>query len=132
MNDEFIPVGIFAKINEVKIRSLYVSYFYDRKIGRTDRFKKIDGRLYVTSFYPQTKKIHDDIERVTELYYEISKNYESDFLLAKDLLKFLPFITVYNIYQTLVVFKFQKHTVKFIEAFEKLKAERSKDDSQVV
>ncbi|MBE3610531.1 hypothetical protein [Campylobacter californiensis] len=120
MDNEFMLAKIFASINNIKVRSLYVSFCYDKKIGRTDRFKKIDGRLYVSSFYPQTKKISADIERARKLYYELIEEYASEYFLAKDLSKFLPFLTVYAIYETLIAFKFQKHTLSFIEAFEQL------------
>ena len=70
----------FASAYDIGMRTLYVLKNYDKKVGKIDRFKTINGRLYVD--YEAFFKVENEINLARDLYYKIIDDFKNEYEMA--------------------------------------------------
>jgi len=82
----WVSVKKFAEREEIKLSMIYIQACQDRKIGRSDRFRKRNGKLEVeTERYFLTFRdpiIPELKRRIEQLYYEAIELTKGDYELA--------------------------------------------------
>lgn len=98
----WISVKKFAEREEIKLSMIYIQAWHDRKIGRSDRFRKRNSKLEVeTERYFLTFRdpiIPELKQRIEQLYYKAIELTRSDYELAwiAHLNTGSPFASVYG------------------------------------
>lgn len=120
---EFIPLEEFLKQNYDYTRSQLMTFkWIDTTRKRTNRFKKIDGTIYIHRNFPNIYK--DKILLCEELYFKVSEYFETDYAMAK---YFAPLIgekigIVFTYFYRLKFWKTESKihkTLKLIDEFNK-------------
>ena len=75
-----IKADEFASAYDVSMRTLYVLKNYDKKVGKFDRFKTINGRLYVD--YEAFFKVENEINEARDLYCLIMDDFKNEWQMA--------------------------------------------------
>lgn len=120
---EFIPLEQFLKQNQDYTRNQLMTFkWIDTTRKRTNRFKKIDGTIYIHRNFPNIYK--DKILLCEELYFKVSEYFKSDYAMAK---YFAPLIgekigIVFTYFYRLKFWKTESKihkTLKLIDEFNK-------------
>ncbi|MDU7070041.1 hypothetical protein [Campylobacter ureolyticus] len=120
---EFIPLEQFLKQNQDYTRNQLMTFkWIDTTRKRTNRFKKIDDKIYIHRNFPNIYK--DKILLCEELYFKVSEYFETDYAMAK---YFAPLIgekigIVFTYFYRLKFWKTESKihkTLKLIDEFNK-------------
>lgn len=94
-----IKADEFASAYDVSMRTLYVLKNYDKKVGKFDRFKTINGRLYVD--YETFFKVENEINLARDLYYKIIDDFKNEYEMAGYFAKKIGVkqVNLYNVFK---------------------------------
>lgn len=89
----------FASAYDIGMRTLYVLKNYDKKVGKFDRFKTINGRLYVD--YEAFFKVENEINLARDLYYKIIDDFKNEYEMAGYFAKKIGVkqVNLYNVFR---------------------------------
>lgn len=89
----------FASVYDIGMRTLYVLKNYDKKVGKFDRFKTINGRLYVD--YEAFFKVENEINLARDLYYKIIDDFKNEYEMAGYFAKKIGVkqVNLYNVFR---------------------------------
>lgn len=120
VDKEWYYAPYLAKILDKSVENFYTIYKRDEKIGRSDRFKKINNLLYVNIHY--NKMDHEEIEEAQALYFELIDKYSDSNWQLSLAVSELSDISPYAAYNYMRTFKFTNKVVrdKYIKAFKEL------------
>lgn len=94
-----IKADEFASAYDIGMRTLYVLKNYDKKVGKFDRFKTINGRLYVD--YETFFKVENEINLARDLYYKIIDDFKNEYEMAGYFAKKIGVkqVNLYNVFR---------------------------------
>lgn len=75
-----IKADEFASAYDVSMRALYVLKNYDKKNKNYERFKVVNGRLFVD--YEGFFKVENEINLARDLYYKIIDDFKNEWQMA--------------------------------------------------
>lgn len=94
-----IKADEFASAYDVNMRTLYVLKNYDKKNKNYERFKVVNGRLFVD--YEAFFKVENEINLAMDLYYKIIDDFKNEYEMAGYFAKKIGVkqVNLYNVFR---------------------------------